>query len=174
LDATGSVAFDNVVLLRTLRAAAGRWRTTLRRQTSGALLLGLAVSLSACTYSRTPNFAVEAPKFRLPPDYRQKIVAWTKRYYAEPDSVRFLGITDPVPVLTTGGAAMWFVCAELDARERGGPYMGPRRIAFAVHPELFSAPMERNKVDVQNEDCDDRRLAWRAWPSRETSARRRR
>ena len=129
--------------------------------------------MSACTYTRTPNFAVEAPKFKLAPDYREKIVSWTKRYYAEPDSVGFLGITEPVPALTTGGVATWFVCAELDARERGGPYMGPRRIAFGFHPEFFSAPMERSKVDLQNEDCDDRRLAWRAWSSR-ASARRRR
>ena len=70
----------------------------------GAFCLGLAtLVLAGCNYNRTPNFAVEAPRFRIPPDYRQRIVAWTKRYYVEPDSVRFLAITEPIPVLVTGG-----------------------------------------------------------------------
>ena len=141
----------------------------------GAFCLGLAtLVLAGCNYDRTPNFAVEAPRFRGPPDYRQKIVAWTKRYYVEPDSVRFLAIAEPIPVLVTGGEPVWLVCVELDARERGGPYMGPRRIAFGFHPEFFSAPMERSKKDLQNNDCDARQLAWREWRGHEPSAARRR
>jgi hypothetical protein len=70
----------------------------------GAFCLGLAtLVLAGCNYDRTPNFAVEAPRFRVLPDYRQRIVAWTKRYYVEPDSVRFLAITEPIPVLVLGG-----------------------------------------------------------------------
>ncbi|MFL5172992.1 MAG: hypothetical protein ACJ8CX_20360 [Microvirga sp.] len=117
-------------------------------------------------------------------------MAWTKRYYVEPDSVRFLAITEPIPVLVAGGVpvsqqvrgavSVWLVCVELDARERGGPYMGPRRIAFGLGPGFFSAPMERAKVDthnnldLQNNDCDARQLTWRDWRGDEASAARRR
>ena len=93
-----------------------------------AFCLGLAtLVLAGCNYNRTPNFAVEAPRYRIPPDYRQKIVAWTKRYYIEPNSARILALSDPMPVLVTSGIPVWLVCVELDARERGGPYMGPRQ-----------------------------------------------
>jgi hypothetical protein len=129
-----------------------------------------ALVLASCNYNRTPNFAAEAPSFKVPADYRQKIIAWTQRYYVEPESVRLLGVTYPMPVLTTNGVPVWLVCAELDARERGGPYMGPRRIAFGLHPE-FSAPMERRKIDLQNEDCEKPQLTWREWPNEVHGAR---
>lgn len=130
----------------------------------GTLALGVAASgLAGCNYDRTPNFAVAPPSAKIAPDYRGRIAAWAKRYYAEPDSVRFLGITDPVPVRLTGGTGVWLVCAEIDARGRGGPYMGPRRIAFGFGTDVFSAPMERSKLDLANEDCDTRQLAWRDW-----------
>jgi hypothetical protein len=139
------------------------------------LALGIAaLGLAGCSFNRTPSFAVESPVAQIPPDYRGQIVAWARRYYAEPASVRFLGITDPVPVRVAGGIEVWLVCAELDARERGGPYMGPRRIAFGLAPGVFSAPMERSKVDLMNEDCDARALAWREWRGTEARAERRR
>ena len=128
-----------------------------------AFCLGLAtLVLAGCNFNRTPNFAVEAPRFRIPPDYRQKIVAWTKRYYIEPNSVRILASSDPMPILVTSGIPVWLVCVELDARERGGPYMGPRRIALGFYPDL-SAPMERKIVDLKNEDCEHPQIAWREW-----------
>jgi len=46
---------------------------------------------------------LEAPPFGIPLDYRQKIVAWTKRYFVEPNSVRILAVSDPMPVLVTFG-----------------------------------------------------------------------
>jgi len=119
--------------------------------------------LGGCTFNRAPNFAFEPPKARIATDYRQKIVAWTKRYYVEPESVRFFGVTDPVPALTTGGVPVWLVCVELDARERGGPYMGPRRIAFGLTANVMSAPQERSNIGLQNEDCDSPQLTWREW-----------
>ena len=105
---------------------------------------------------------LEAPPFGIPLDYRQKIVAWTKRYYIEPNSVRILALSDPMPVLVTSGIPVWLVCVELDARERGGPYMGPRRIALGFYPDL-SAPMERKIIDLKNEDCEHPQIAWREW-----------
>ncbi|HEX8665368.1 MAG TPA: hypothetical protein VF744_15200 [Beijerinckiaceae bacterium] len=133
-----------------------------------------ALSLTGCNFNRTPNFAIEAPPWKIPADYRKTIVAWTQRYYVEPGSVQFLGITDPVPARATNGAEFFLVCTELDARERGGPYMGPRRIAFGFAPGVFSAPMER-RIDLMNEDCDARPLAWREWrePAARVSPRRR-
>ena len=129
-----------------------------------ALTLGLAVlGLAGCNFNRTPNFAVEATAAKVPPDYRRQIFAWAARYYVEPSSARFLGITDPVPARATGGAEFWLVCAEIDARELNGPYMGPRRIAFGFGPGQFSAPMERSRLDLRNEDCDARPLVWREW-----------
>jgi hypothetical protein len=52
--------------------------------------------------------------------------------------------------------------------------MGPRRIAFGFNPFVFSAPMERNKIDLLNNDCDSRQLTWREWRGLGTSAARRR
>ena len=133
---------------------------------SRALVLGLAaLGLFGCTFNRTPNFAIDPLGFKLPPDYRRQIVAWASRYYVEPSSVRFLGITDPVPARATGGTEIWLVCAEIDARELAGPYMGPRRIAFGFPfpPGRLSAPMERGGLDLKNEDCDVRPLVWREW-----------
>ena len=128
-----------------------------------ALALGAVLALAGCNYDRTPNFlgATAAPK--IPPDYRRRIVEWASRYYAEPASVRFLAITDPVPVRESAGREAWLVCVELDARERGGPYMGPRRVATAFAGAHFSAPMERSGFDLRNEDCEARHLVWRAW-----------
>ena len=130
-----------------------------------ALALGLAaLALSGCSYNRTPNFAIEALASKIPPDYRRQIVAWAARYYVEPSSVRFLGITDPVPARATNyGTEFWLVCAEVDARGLGGPYMGPRRIAFGFPSGQFSAPMERGSLDLKNDDCDARPLVWREW-----------
>ena len=131
---------------------------------SRALALGLAaLALAGCNYNRTPNFAVEAPGHKPPPDYRRQIAAWAARYYVEPSSVRFLGITDPAPARATGGTEFWLVCAEVDARALGGPYMGPRRIAFGFWPGQLSAPMQRSGLDLKNEDCDARPLVWREW-----------
>jgi hypothetical protein len=132
------------------------------------------LGLAGCNYNRTPNFTAETPPWKVPADYRQQIAAWAQRYYVEPASVRFLGITDPVLVRATPGAEIWLVCAEIDARERGGPYMGPRRIAFGLAPGVFSGPMERNRIELANEDCDAPRLAWREWRPEPGAKRRRR
>jgi hypothetical protein len=131
------------------------------------------LGLTGCNFNRTPNFAIEAPASTIPADYRRQIVAWTRRYYAEPASVQFLGITDPVPVRAMYGVEAWLVCAEVDARERGGPAMGPWRIAFGFAPGAFSAPMERGRIDLANEDCDARGLTWREWRGPEPERKRR-
>ena len=131
---------------------------------SFALALGAAaLALAGCNYDRSPNFVAAPASLKIQPDYRAKIVEWATRYYAEPASVRFIALTEPVRVRESGGQDAWLVCVELDARERGGPYMGPRRIAIAFGSGTFSAPMERTGYDIRNEDCDARHLVWRAW-----------
>jgi hypothetical protein len=122
-----------------------------------------ALALGACNYDRTPNFIAAPASLKIQPDYRTKIVEWASRYYAEPASVRFLAITDPVRVRDSVGQEAWLVCVELDARERSGPYMGPRRIAIGFGGGPLSAPMERSNYDFRNEDCEARQLVWRAW-----------
>jgi hypothetical protein len=129
-----------------------------------ALALGAALlALAGCNYDRVPNFLGETAAPKIQPDYRNRIVEWASRYYAEPGSVRFLAISDPVRVRESAGQEAWLVCVELDARARGGAYMGPRRIAIGFGAGIFSAPMERSNYDLKNEDCDARQLVWRAW-----------
>ena len=137
-------------------------RPPLLRPLLALIPMAATLALTGCNYDRTPNFLAEPLRVKIPADYRQKVVDWTRRYYAEPDSVRLLAITDPVPVRLTAGTELWLVCVELDARERGGPYMGARRIALGFG-SAFSAPMERSGVDLKNEDCEAPHLAWRAW-----------
>ena len=91
---------------------------------------------------------------------------WANRYYAEPASVRYLAVTDPVRVRESVGQELWLVCVELDARERGGPYMGPRRVALGFGSGVFSAPLERSRLDLRNEDCDAPHFVWRPWSGR--------
>lgn len=127
-------------------------------------LLGLAsLALSGCANDRAPNFLAAPITAKIPVDYRIKIVDWAKRYYAEPASVRFLAISDPVPVRTSSTHEVWLVCVELEASARGGTAIGPRRIAFGVAPGMFSAPNLRSAIDIKNDDCEARPLAWRAW-----------
>ena len=132
------------------------------RRTVALALCAASLGLFGCNYDRTPNFLSGPTAAKLPPDYHRKIVEWANRYYAEPGSVRFLSISDPVPVRESFGNEAWLVCVELDARERGGPFMGPRRVAIGFGG-LFSAPMERSNQDFRNEDCDARQLVWRPW-----------
>jgi hypothetical protein len=138
-------------------------RTPLAKRLLTLALGAASLLLAACNYDRTPNFLGETAAPKIQPDYRKKIVEWASRYYAEPGSVRFLAISDPVRVRESAGLDAWLVCVELDARERGGAYMGPRRIAIGFGAGIFSAPMERSNHDLKNEDCDARHLVWRAW-----------
>jgi hypothetical protein len=118
---------------------------------------------AGCTFNRAPLILAETKAEKVKPDvYRKKIVEWANRYYAEPASVRYLAHTDPVRIRESAGREVWLVCVELDARERGGPYMGRRRIAVGFG-DAQSAPMERSGYDLTNEDCDAPQLVWRAW-----------
>lgn len=143
-----------------------------RRLPALALPCLAALALAGCVYDRTPNFLAAPLAAKIPADYRVKIVAWARRYYAEPASVRILAISDPAPVRTGAGQEVWLVCAEIDAHARGGGPMGARRIAFGFGAGPLSAPNERSGIDLRNEDCELRPLAWRAWSEPRRAARR--
>lgn len=98
---------------------------------------------------------------RIARDYRQKS-RLDEALLCRTRVCGFLGVTDSIPALTTGGVPVRLVCVELDARECGGPYMGPRRI-FGFTANGMSAPQERSNIDLQNEDCDRPQLTWREW-----------
>jgi hypothetical protein len=139
-------------------------RTPLTRSLLALAPAAAFLALAACNFDRTPLMLSETGTRKIPPEfYRRKIVEWANRYYAEPASVRFLALTDPVRVRESAGKEAWFVCVELDARARGGLYMGPRRIAIGIGERGISAPMERSGYDFRNEDCDAPQLAWRPW-----------
>ncbi len=85
-------------------------------------------------------------------------------FYAEPESLRGLQISDPVLMRDRTGRLLWLVCIEADARQRGGDYMGVQRQAFGFAPTVsMSAPLDRKSTTLVREDCDEHPLAWRTW-----------
>jgi hypothetical protein len=139
-------------------------RPPLTRRLPALALAGAALTLAGCNYDRAPLFVGDTKAESIKPDfYRKKIMEWASRYYAEPASVRYLALTEPVRIRENAGQEAWLVCVELDAHERTGRYMGPRRIAIGFGGGGVSAPMERSGYDIKNEDCDAPQLVWRAW-----------
>jgi hypothetical protein len=136
----------------------------LTRSLLACALAAASLALGGCTFDRRPLVIGQGKAERpAPPTSRKAIVDWANRYYAEPASVRYLAVTDPVRVRESVGQELWLVCVELDARERGGPYMGPRRVALGFGSGVFSAPLERSRLDLRNEDCDAPHFLWRPW-----------
>ena len=66
-----------------------------------------------------------------------------------------------------GPARAWLVCIEYDTRERGGAYIGRRRLAFGIGPGTFYPPLGRGPNTVPNGVCDTLPLAWRPFPALE-------
>ena len=128
-----------------------------------AALAATIGALAGCNATRAPKLLTEGGPAPIPADYRQKIGAWAARFYAEPGALRWIALADPVPIRVTGGAELWLVCVELEARARGGAPMGPRRVAIGFSGPTLSAPLERSGFDLRDEDCDRQPLAWRAW-----------
>lgn len=129
------------------------------------LVLGLPLILAGCV-SSAPDQRAVAPG-ELPPiaeNYRERILRWARRYYAEPRSLRDTAIADPVLIRDAKGRLLWLVCIEADARAVDGTPLGPRRQALAFAPNYMSAPLRRNGAALHPSDCD-RPLAWRPWPA---------
>jgi hypothetical protein len=134
----------------------------------GAVLLAVVglTGLGACQSAQAPDQLAVSPG-DLPPiqaDYRTRITAWARGFYAEPHTLRSTEISDPVLIRDQTGRLLWLVCISADSRASGGGYRGPQRQAFGFAPNFFSAPLERNKTTLIREDCDEHPLVWRAWP----------
>lgn len=130
------------------------------------LALLACLGLTACGLQQAEIYP-ESNLAAIPADYKQQILAWAKRYYVEPSSLRGAQISDPVPVVDRAGDAMWLVCIQVDARAKDGPYMGPQRAAIGIKPALFSAPLERGTALLVSHDCTRLTLRWRPWPELE-------
>jgi hypothetical protein len=127
----------------------------------------LTTALSACLADTSPLVLGEPHKTPIPADYKAQIVAWAKRYYVEPASIRGAQISEPIPVRLTSGTELWLVCVELDAAAKGGGYMGPQRVALGIGAGLFLAPLARAPYQLTNAECEKRPLAWRPFPQLE-------
>jgi hypothetical protein len=131
----------------------------------GAVLLAM-VGLTACQGVGAPDQLAVSPG-DLPPiqaDYRARIVAWARGFYAEPRGLRSTEISDPLLMRDRTGRLLWLVCIAADSRERGGDYRGVQRQAFGFAPGIFSAPLERSRSTLIRQDCDEHPLVWRPWP----------
>ena len=134
----------------------------------------------------------------LPPlsdsQIRQRIIAWSADFFAEPASVRAARISVPVAFRTRTGTKTWLVCIEYDTREPGGSYVGVQRLAFGVVAEppppqpvvpgvkstpwtlegvrrtaqtAFYPPQGRHRNEISNAVCDRMALIWKPFPELE-------
>lgn len=120
----------------------------------------LALGLTGCV--GTPTAIVDRSELGpVPRDYRATIAAWARDFFAEPESLRSLAISEPVPARDGTGTLLWLVCLDADARAVDGRYLGPKRFAFGfTKAGAFSAPLQRTGARVAAEDCDRLPLAW--------------
>jgi hypothetical protein len=98
--------------------------------------------------------------------YEKQILDWAPTFFAEPSSITSAQISAPVPYIF-GAARAWLVCIEYDTRERGGTYIGRRRLAFGIGPGTFFPPLARGPNPVPNGVCDTLPLAWKSFPALE-------
>src|SRR3954454_19503832 len=102
-----------------------------------------------------------------------------KSSFVEAPSLRSVMISDPVPIDLPSSSANWLVCIELDARAKGGDYMGPRR--FALGFQVSEPTAEQRGINPKASttvvlippnyegrlpafECDRYPLQWRPWP----------
>ncbi len=81
-----------------------------------------------------------------------------------------IAVTAPAPVTAATLGTVWLVCAEIDARVKGGDYMGPRKFAFGFNGVAVSTPSDRSVIPLTGTDCDRFPLEWRPWPELQTVA----
>ena len=111
-------------------------------------------------------------------NWKKAIAEWMKGAFVESSSLRSVMITDPVAI-DLAVAATWMVCVEVDARAKGGDYMGPRRFAlgFLTTRSRASVLDPNSKMitsvtplfpptdgQIPATECDRPSLHWRPWP----------
>jgi len=110
---------------------------------------------------------------------KKTVADWIKSSFVEAPSLRSVMISDPVPIDLPSSSANWLVCIELDARAKGGDYMGPRR--FALGFQVSEPTAEQRGINptapttvvlippnyegrLPAFECDRYPLQWRPWP----------
>ena len=131
------------------------------------LLIAVAVAVGACNADTAPRRLSQPVAVPIPADYKSTILAWAKRYYVEPSSLRGARISDPVPIRLITGSEVWLVCLEVDARARGGGPLGAQRVALGLARNLFIAPLERFPYELTTAECERQPLVWRPFSGAE-------
>src|SRR3954464_12610503 len=96
---------------------------------------GFILSFAVATFvaGSVPGRALElrsSPPIPSSFNLKKTVADWIKSSFVEAPSLRSVMISDPVPIDLPSSSANWLVCIELDARAKGGDYMGPRRFAL--------------------------------------------
>ena len=131
-----------------------------------ATAAGLALVLASCVSPESLAYRGEDLPRPETLKIEQQILDWAPKFFAEPSSITAARISAPVPHVF-GPARAWLVCIEYDTRERGGAYIGRRRLAFGIGPGTFYPPLGRGPNTVPNGVCDTLPLAWRPFPALE-------
>ena len=131
-----------------------------------ATAAALALALASCVSPEPLAYRGEDLPRPETLKIEKQILDWAPTFFAEPSSITMAQITAPVPYVF-GPARAWLVCIEYDTRERGGAYIGRRRLAFGIGPGTFYAPLARGPNTVSNGICDTLPLAWRPFPALE-------
>jgi hypothetical protein len=145
----------------------------MRVNSSVILVLGMCTLVGCSVPPRTIDARTNPP---IPANYNWKkyVASWMKSFFVEAPSLRSVMISDLVAIDDPSGVT-WLVCVELDARARGGDYMGPRRFALGF---LTSEPTTEEKAlnrkattwvqflpgSVPDYECDRYPRSWTPWP----------
>lgn len=130
------------------------------------LLLSSALALAAAS-AASGQEQTAVGQGTLPPiqrDYKDRILAWSRTYYADSRSIRSAAISDPVLIRDDKGRLLWLVCVEAAS---SAPTARPDAVrhAFGFAPNYVSAPQSRNGATLVRGACDERSLAWRPFPA---------
>src|SRR3954470_1162000 len=145
---------------------------------------GFILSFAVATFmaGSVPGRALElrsSPPIPSSFNLKKTVADWIKSSFVEAPSLRSVMISDPVPIDLPSSSANWLVCIELDARAKGGDYMGPRR--FALGFQVSEPTAEQRGINptapttvvlippnyegrLPAFECDRYPLQWRPWP----------
>ena len=145
---------------------------------------GFILSFAVATFmaGSVPGRALElrsSPPIPSSFNLKKTVADWIKSSFVEAPSLRSVMISDPVPIDLPSSSANWLVCIELDARAKGGDYMGPRR--FALGFQVSEPTAEQRGINPKASttvvlippnyegrlpafECDRYPLQWRPWP----------
>ena len=140
----------------------------MRANIAGKLAAAAGLALLAASCATPPEVVYAGEDLPRPETLKieQQILDWAPKFFAEPSSITSARISAPVPHVF-GPARAWLVCIEYDTRERGGSYIGRRRLALGIGPGTFYPPLGRGPNTVSNGLCDTLAVAWKPFPALE-------